>query len=345
MATLKDVAAIAEVSVSTASRALSGKPGVSERVRARVLAASEQVGYCVQQVPLRRGSEHEGLLAITSDHLANPFCNEVVRAIENYCLARGYNAVSWNMQGLWRDVHAFARAIQRHKISGLLCVSVNLPGPIEKFILDLGLPCVTVGRYVQSRRIDSVTADNFNGALDATKHLVSLGHQRIVLLTGPEDSSATIDRTRGYREVLASRGLLDERLIRRGSLDYQSGHDLTLSLLQQGLDFTAIFAASDIMAVGVIEALAEKGLRVPEDVAVVGFDNIELAGYSRIQLTTVDHPKMELGEAAAERIVKLIEGPSTPLQHVVLPVRLVVRRTCGAQLAHGEALGLPVGAA
>jgi len=323
---LESIAELAEVSVATVSRTLANQPGVSNKLRAKVIEAAKELGYPTKPLSFVKNKLSKGIIAITGNHLYNPFIYEVIEGIEEYISSKGYTPI--NTHNIWPDLNTFRDTICYHRFSGLICISTNIPEPVEDFIVNSEFPCVTAGRYVASRSIDSVTADNFNGGVLATENIIKNGHRRIALMSGPLDSSASYDRLRGYREVLIHHGLFDEHLIYQTNLDYPSGYNTTAALLKKTPDCTAIFAPSDITAIGVLDALYEKNFKVPDDISVVGFDNIEMTHYNMINLTTVHHPKRDLGQAAAERLIQLIEGTSVnQRQHVVLPVELILRKT------------------
>jgi DNA-binding LacI/PurR family transcriptional regulator len=326
---LEKIAESTGFSVSTVSRTLSNQPGVSKKVRAKVIEAAKQLGYPIKTLASVKNKINNGTIAITGNYLHNPFLYEIIEGLEQYINSCGYSSIIWNTHYIWNDIDAFIDALGYHRFSGMICVSTNLPEPVQDFIITSRFPCVTAGRYVASRMIDSVTVDNLNGGILATESIINKGHKRIALISGPTDSSASFDRYRGYREIMSLKGLLDEELVFINTdLNYQSGYQVANLLLEKSTGCTAIFAASDIVAFGVLDALNEKKIRVPQDIAVVGYDNIEMSHYNMIQLTTVNHPKRELGQIAAERLLQLIKGATTnQRQHIVLPVELIERKT------------------
>jgi LacI family transcriptional regulator len=329
---LKDIAEVAGVSVSTVSRTLTNQSGVSNKLRAKVIDAAKQLGYPVKPYLGETSSfsnyKPKGIIGVTGDPMHNPFFYEVFSAVEAYANSRGYTVMHWNAQSVWKDVNAFINTIRYHQFSGMVCISIEIPEPVEEFIKSSQFPCITVGRYMKSRLIDSVTADNINGSVIATEQIINHGHERVLFIGGPHESTASIDRARGYMEVMNRHGLFDNSLVFFTSLNYVSGYKTTMAALKQGLKFTAIFAASDIIAIGVLDALTKNNLRVPDDISVVGFDNIEMSNYNIFKLTTVNQPKKEQGLVAAERILQLVENSTiNQRQHIVLPAEFIPRNT------------------
>jgi DNA-binding LacI/PurR family transcriptional regulator len=208
--------------------------------------------------------------------------------------------------------------------------SAPLDDPIFPRLLEDGVPFVLIGRY-SHERASYVDVDNVVGARMAVEHLLRLGHERVATITGPLNMCAGQDRLEGYRQALAARGIpVDEDLIAEGDFTEGGGRAAMRRLLPHRP--TAVFAASDMMAVGAIKVLREAGLRVPEDVAVVGFDDIPLASMVEPPLTTVRQPIEQLGSMAVELLVSLMENPGEETVHrVVLPTELVIRASCGVR--------------
>lgn len=193
-------------------------------------------------------------------------------------------------------------------------------------------PIVLACEYLEGADIPTVSIDNISSARKATEHLIRLGHCRIAHLSGPMNIILSRDRLRGYQQALAQHELeADAALVQEGDFTYESGYNLTLKLLALEKPPTAIFAANDEMAIGAIKAVRHRGGRVPDDVAVVGFDDIQMASIFEPSLTTIAQPMFEIGQKAMELLLALIEGTSARRRQLVLPDRLVIRDSCGGE--------------
>lgn len=219
---------------------------------------------------------------------------------------------------------------RQHHLAGLVLIDSGSDAEAFTAFARSGLPCVALDVAIAGPKATYVTSDNVRGAADVVRHLAGLGHRRIATLTGPRDNAPAAERTRGYREGLAAAGLeaRDDYVV-SGDYYRESGFVGMRRLLARKEPPTAVFAASDEMAVGALLAARATGLRVPDDLAVVGFDDIEVASLVDPALTTVAQDKPGFGTAAAEALLKMIETDEAP-EPVLLPTRLVVRDSCGA---------------
>jgi LacI family transcriptional regulator len=208
--------------------------------------------------------------------------------------------------------------------------------PVEsvKFLLEQQIPVVVVDRDLPGVDVDGVLTDHHLGGYQATQHLIDLGHRRIACITGPFNGTPSARRAMGYRHALREAGLPDDpAFVLTGDYSPQSGLEATVNLLALDNPPTAIFACNDLMALGAIRAIMMRGLRVPDDISVVGFDNIELAAYSTPPLTTVAQPIMEIGSRAASLLIDRIQDKRRDIQHPVLPTALIVRESAAASRA------------
>ena len=219
-------------------------------------------------------------------------------------------------------------------MDGIIFGSVFLRDPVVEALIDADYPCLMYNRRLRSGRGNYIILDNVRASRDLTSHLIKLGHRRIGFIAGLRDVSTASDRLRGYREALRAVGVVpDPMLVRPGAFEAEIADRATKELLKLRCPPTAIVAGNDLMALGVIQAAGEMGLHVPEDLAVVGFDDIQIAGHWEIQLTTMAQQKAEMGRLAATWMLEIIRDPRRftrqPVQQVLAPT-LVVRRSCGA---------------
>jgi LacI family transcriptional regulator len=330
MSTIREVAGRARVSPTTVSHVLNATRFVSEEIRARVLSAMAELGYRPNAVArsLRRGRTHT--LGLILPDSANPYFAELGREIEAAAFGRDHSVVLCNTEGDQRRERVYLDLLAKRQVDGLLYVPAGDRADVLRGLLHRPLPVVLVDRDLAGAPVDVVLSDKRGGARLATRHLIALGHRRIGCIGGPSSLAMSGRRLQGYRDALAEAGLpVDEGLVLRGDYRPQSGWAAARSLLALADPPTAIFAANDLMAIGVLRAAGELGRRVPGDLAVVGFDDIELASYTTPPLTTVSQSAGEVGRAAVELLLERLADPARPPVRRTLETRLVVRASCG----------------
>ncbi len=329
MASLREVAQRAGVSTAAASRALRNNPGVAAETKARVLRAAREIGYEPNLAARSLRTRRAHSIGLVIPDIMNPFFSEVARGVGDVASQRGYSLLLGNSDGEVAKEEEFVNLLLRRKMDGLVFfAATNVSQHIDRARVK-GIPMVLIDRKVAG--FDLVRTDNDKGGLLATRHLIELGHIRIALISGRLDLGTRRDRYNGYREALIQASIVpDPVLVREGSVKSDHGYEATQALLALPSPPTAVFATTDTIAVGVLLALEERGLRVPDDIAVVGYDNTYLAMISRPQLTSVAQPKQQMGQWAATFLIDWIEqgraDPHEPVE-VVLEPRLVVRES------------------
>jgi LacI family transcriptional regulator len=330
MPTIREVAGRARVSPTTVSHVVNATRFVSHEIRTRVLEAMTELGYHPNAVArsLRRGRTHT--LGLILPDSANPYFAELGRGIEATAFGRDYSVVLCNTEGDQRRERVYLDLLAKRQVDGLLYVPAGDHADVLRDLLRRSLPVVLVDRDLANAPVDVVLTDKRSGACLATRHLIALGHRRVGCIGGPSSLAVSGQRLQGYRDALAEAGLpVDEGLVLRGDYHPQSGWAAARSLLAMPDPPTAIFAANDLMAIGVLRAAGELGRRVPGDLAVVGFDDIELASYTTPPLTTVSQSASEVGRAAVELLLERLADPARPPVRKTLETRLVVRASCG----------------
>lgn len=333
-ATILDVARRASVSPATVSRVLNGRPHVRPEVRAAVERAVAALGFRPNPVARSLVGGGSRTLGLIVADITNPFYAETAKAIVETARGRGYMVVLCNTDNLPRLQAEEIRMLREQRVEGIILGSVHRRDPAAEELVASGFPCVMYNRRLASQAGTFVVLDNVRGAEEVTRHFIELGHRRIAFLAGPPSFSTAAERLTGYRRALAHAGIpSDRRLVRQGQFKAELAYQAARELLQQRPRPTAIVAGNDLTALAVLDAAARLGVRVPEDVGVSGFDDIELAGSERIQLTTVGQQKAEMGRLAVNYLLELLEARDRfrrdPIHHV-LPPTLVVRRSCGA---------------
>ena len=324
--TILDVAARAGVSKSLVSLALSGSPKVSEKSRKRILRASNELGYRPNAAARSLAIQKSRTLGVLVLDLHNPVFAEILDGVQTEVRQHGFTTML--ISG--GDDPALERAeidtLQQFQIEGLILISHRLAPAVLREIAE-EVPTVTVTRDdIHVPRMDMVCNDDVAGARLAVDHLVSLGHRRIVCLSGG-DNPVSHSRAQGYSEAMADHGLADWAQIVSGGLSDTAGYSAGTRALE--LSPTAFFVANDIGAMGAIAAVEEAGLDVPGDVSVIGYDGIRLAGLRSVNLTTVAQPLVELGLLAAQRLLERLEDPTRDAQHDQVASKLIVRGTTG----------------
>jgi LacI family transcriptional regulator len=331
MSNIREVALRAGVSTTTVSHVINNTRYVSEDVRLRVQDAIRATNYQPNALArsLRRGKTHTiGLILPDS---GNPFFAEIGRAVEGVAFAKGYSVIFCNTEGDLAREDFYLEVLAKKRVDGIILVSGGRPSQSFLQIHVQKTPLVVVDRDSSELAIDTVLTDNLNGGLLATRHLIHLGHTRIACLAGPSSVSPSAQRVLGYRQALEEAGLpYEERLVLRGDYLAASGWILARELLSLPDRSTAIFACNDMMAIGVLRAAAEMGLNIPADLALVGFDNIELAAYTHPPLTTVAQDKQKIGEIAVSLLVDKIDHQEMNGRRELLQPKLVIRKSCGS---------------
>jgi len=331
-ASLTDVAKSAHVSIATASRVLAGSDHpVAKETQLRVLKAAEELEYQPNLVARSLRTEQTYTIGIIVENILSPFIPPIIRGIQARLELDGYFGIIINAG--W-DPEVEAEAIQtlsKRQIDGIIFVESCIRSSDEVSKLA-DKPHVFVHRLFSSLSPNSVVPDDLHGARLAARHLAHLGHRRIAFINGPEGWDATINRMAGYQEELAAWGIpFDAALVQRGDWEVQSGYLAAKNLMGLKERPTAIFAGNDLMALGAIYAIQEAGLRVPEDVALVGYDDRDLSGFVRPAITTIRMPCEEMGYTSAELLLRIIGGEVECIEPILIQGELVVRQSCGAR--------------
>jgi LacI family transcriptional regulator len=331
--TLRDVAADAGVHPATASRALN--PGtralVNEETAQRVLDSAARLGY--RPNPIARGlkTNRSYTIGVVVPDLRNPLFPPIARGIEERLEPAGYTSLLANTDNDHDREKLSFEALTARQVDGFITGTARRHHPLLREIADRGVPLVQVNRRMDDEDVPSVVADDVGGVALAIRHLADLGHTRIAHVAGSLEVSTGQHRFEGFLAAMADLGLeVDDRLTPT-ALNYSEaeGHRLTKALVDGGRPFTAILAGNDLMALGCIDALTEAGLRCPEDVSVIGFNDMDWSARFSPPLSTVRVPHYDLGVSAAdlllERLAAGAPAAGTAARHVVLPVELVVR--------------------
>lgn len=332
MATIKEVATAAGVSPSTVSRILANDTWGKEETRKRVLDAIKELQYNPNALARQfRTQETKTIIVIIPD-LSNTIFHEITLGIEAEADAHNYKVLIVDTKRQLSLESYYLNAIQQHEYDGVISMDANIPRKLlEQFAAKY--PLVVALMNIPGSQIPTVRIDNIAATAAAMKHLIRLGHKSIAHITSSSDLFAYKERLDTYREELIKNNLsVNPQLIKAGEATISGGFEMANQLIASGEKFTAIFAAGDTMAMGAISALRQKGIRVPEDVAVVGFDDLEVSSYYNPPLTTIRQPKYKIGQYAFSKLLSIMKEEKVTEPVDILPYELVIRESCGHYL-------------
>lgn len=333
---LEDIARIAGVSRSTVSRVVNNDPHVREATRRKVLHVIAEQGYRPNRAARALATRRTRTLSLVIPQqvtliFPDPYFPLLIQGIIDEASRHDYAVMLWMGSHSEQQESFYRRVLANGLFDGVLVTSVPDDDHLIPRLITAGFPLLVMGR---TRHIGShnayIDVDNRGGAHAATVHLLNLGHRRVGTITGPLDEAVGRERLIGYRQAHADCDLpVDEALIVEGQFDEMSGHDGMKTLLERRVD--AVFVASDMMAIGALRAIKECGLGVPDDIALVGFDDHQMATTTLPPLTTVHQPIMQLGATGARKLIEIVENRITEEEcQIVLPTRLIIRESCGA---------------
>lgn len=326
--TSRDIARELGVSQSTVSRALRGDPRVAPATLDRVRAAAERLRYVPDATARSLTTGRTQTVGVVVSDITNPFYPEIVEVLHGELGQEGYATVLLN-EPLADDLPAQLRG---RSVDGLIVVSATLDATFVEQLPRMGIPLVLLNRDVDGAAVDRVVSDNLAGGALAADHLLDLGHRRVGLIAGPSNTSTARDRERGLRETLARRGApLEESLRRAGSFSHHSGHQGCLELLRLPQPPTALVCASDVVAFGALDAAKRLGVTVPEQLSVIGYDDIAMAGWEAFALTTIRQPLTQMAKRAVRLLMERLRtgggGNDVELRREVFPPHLIKRET------------------
>ncbi|WP_217475629.1 LacI family DNA-binding transcriptional regulator [Stutzerimonas stutzeri] len=329
MATIKDVAARAGISYTTVSHVVNGTRPVSDAVREKVEAAIAELGYVPSGVARSLRAQATGTLGLLVPNASNPYFAELARGIEDHAERNGYSVILCNSDDDIDKQLRYLRVLVERRIDGLVVATVASDTAFAQALASLKVPLMLVDRSLDGVTADRVQVDHERGGFLATHHLLQLGHRRIACIGGPASTQVAQLRAAGYRRALADADVQALPVV-DCAFTSPAGYAAAQMLLAGDKPPTAIFAGNDMIALGVLRAAAERGVRVPEQLSVVGFDDIEVSRYLYPALTTVGQSIGQLGETAAARLLARIREPELSAAHQLVEPTLVLRESSAA---------------
>jgi LacI family transcriptional regulator len=335
--TSQDVANLAGVSRTTVSFVLNNAEGfqISEETRQKVLESAEQLGYVpdsAAQALASRRARAIGLVMTRSPHhiASDPFLPQILSGLLTVTKSQNLRLMIELVEAEHQN-RAYLELARAKRIDGMILLTPRMDDNALRMLEDAEIPTVLMG-HLENSNLHSVDVDNRAAAEQAVRHLVSLGHREIACITNaPASYTAAPQRAQGYQDALISAGVVpNPNLIRYADFDPESGYDRMKSLLQSGEKFTAVFVASDNVAIGAKSAIREAGLRVPDDISMMGFDDIPWSKYSDPPLSTVHLPAESLAQQACALLLDLLQGQQPPTRSINLKTELILRKSCRA---------------
>lgn len=328
MVTIKDIAKAVGVSASTVSRALSDSSLVNERTKQEILQVAERLGYERNELARALVMGSLGAVGLILPDITNPFFSDVARGVGEIADRIGAGVILCNTDGRIDRELNYVRLMRRKRVDGLLLCSTTIEAPYLQELIWTNIPFILVSRLSNQHDVPFVVTDDHAGARLAVEYLVDLGHRKIGFIGGPENVQASRDRLEAYLDVLRNNGLTTRQDWKcYAGFTQAAGREAAQRMLSLSDRPTAIFAANDVTALGVLEVAEGLGLQIPADLSLVGYDDISYASLPRIQLTTIAQPAVEMGQIAANWLFEALANPEIPKMQRILSPRLVVRST------------------
>ncbi|PLS16053.1 LacI family transcriptional regulator [Bacillus sp. M6-12] len=330
MVRIVDVAKMANVSTATVSRVISNTGSVKSGTAEKVLEAIQKLNYQPNLLARQlRRLETKTILVVVPD-ITNTFFSNVLRGIEAIASEHGYQVLLGDTENIVERESGYLNIIRQKKADGMILLTARSSQNLLEEIAQ-EYPVVLACEYIEGSKLPTVSIDNISSARKAADYLIGLGHKRIAHISGPLGVVVGRDRLRGFQQAMIQNGLTVEPfLVQEGDFTFESGFNLMMKFLALEHSPTAVFAANDEMAIGAVKAIKSKGLKVPEDISVVGFDDIKFASVFEPAITTIAQPTFELGKIAMELLLKLMNNDELKKKQYMLEDRLVVRESCKA---------------
>lgn len=330
--TLEDIAKASGVSRSTVSRVINGDKRVKPETRLRVTEVISKFNFQPNLAARGLAAGHTNILGLVipagvAAIFSDPYFPLLIQGVSTACNAMGYTVMLWLAEPEYERRMVY-QILHNGLLDGVIIASMLMEDPIVQALYNSKMPFMLVGRHA-SLEVNYLDVDNYSGGMEATTHLLRLGRKRVATITGPKNMIAGFDRYRGYVEAFHQRNVpFIPELVVEGDFTEMSGYTGMQKLLSRNAD--AVFVASDAMAYGAMRAIREANLRISEDVAVIGFDDLPSSAHTNPALTSIRQPVQRMGSIAAETLVDIIQHPNGQPRHIVLPIELVIRETCGS---------------
>ncbi|QOR64623.1 LacI family DNA-binding transcriptional regulator [Cytobacillus suaedae] len=332
MTTIKDIAKAAGVSVTTVSRALNGYSDVNEKTRQKIIEISKELKYSPNTLArslVMNKSKTIGLLisGLNRGSIKDNFTFEVLVGLNQYVGETDYDLVIFSTTSSKQREKTYSELCRERRVDGVIIQGIRTDDPYLREVVDSDIPCVLIDIPIQSDSVGYVTTDNVNGVKKGVQHLIDLGHRNIAMINGHEYAFVSRQRLEGYYQALEGAGIpINPKWVTNGDFEEKKAEEQALQLLSNYPEITAVFCASDLMAMGVIKATKQLGKKVPDELSIVGYDDIILAEHITPALTTIAQDKVQMGYEAAKLLINMLENDNEP-HTITLPTELKVRET------------------
>lgn len=332
--TIKDVAKKAGVSISTVSRVINSSKPVSNEIHQKVTQVIKEMGYTPNPVARSLVMKKSQLIGVVVPDIANYVLGEALNGIEEVGKIYGYDIILCNSYGELEQEIKYLNLLKTKQVEGIVFMTRKLKPELVEYLKNINIPIVLINRYLDKLAIPSVSIDNFMASYEMTSYLIKNGHKKIALIRNSiSQDDFGLNQYKGYEKALKENGLeVDERLVRYGDYKLERSYEIVNEFIEKDLLPTAIFAASDLMAIGAINCLLDQGYEVPKDVSVVGFNDSKLASIYRPNLTVIHQPMYDIGAVAIRMIVKKINGEEETDSNVVTLPHSLIERDSSAKI-------------
>lgn len=329
--TLKDIARLAKVSTATVSRVLNdnAEGNMSAETYKRIKKIIDETGYTPHALAsgLRRGLSN--VIGLILPDNVNPYYSQLGKSIENECFNNGYMTLICNTNSDKRREIDYLRHLIGQRVTGILFCSTGLIGEKIKSIVPAQIKVILLDEEIPNFESDIIIGDDYKGGHEGARYLFNLGHRKILVITGPESRGSSRNRLKGYLDFLKENNMkIEQDLIIEGQYDIESAYNIVINAMEKRLSFSAVFTFNDMMAIGSIKAFNKLNLRVPQDVSVLGYDNIFIDDLITPRISTIATPLEELGRIAVNRLLSSIKKVKEKSQKILLEPMLVVRESC-----------------
>jgi LacI family transcriptional regulator len=332
--TIRDIAKMAEVSHTTVSRVLNNDPRVREETKTRILRIVKECDFQPDPRARSLAMQRSKLIGLIVPDIRNPFFAEMARGIEDKANQKGYNVIFCSTDEKPERMEDYVKLMMKAGVDGLIFATARHHEPVVEKLINERFPVVLVGRKLRGEDFNYVVFDNFKGAYEITTHLINLGYRKIAIIIGPSKFSTASDRLRGYQKALKDHDInINQDYIVQGPFKRETGYKGTKRLLKMKDRPEAIFGGTDYIAMGAIDAVSEMGLIIPEDIALVGFDDTEFSSMHKISLTTVAQRKYRMGHLAIQILIENLESERRDYSHkIIVEPQIIIRESCGHKL-------------
>ncbi len=327
---LKDVAKHAGVGVGTASRVLNNESSVSDELRQKVLKSMHELGYHPNAVARSLKSRQTKTIGIILPDISNEYYSEIVRGAEDVAHNENYSIILCNSDNNSKKERKILNELEGKQIDGYIIMSHNISQRTLDFIKKMKKPTVSISTYMPYKEVATINIDNVKAAKMAVEYLIKKGHTKIALITGPqEDRDSSLCRFSGYKSALEENAIAinDNIIVNAYGYNYDEGFRCGIELLNKKEPFTAVFASSDHLAIGAMKAFWQEDIKIPEDISIIGFDNLKVGEYTYPPLTSIAQPRYNMGKTAIEQLCVLINSKQNLGENIVLSHSLIERST------------------